>query len=306
MSMATDRVLCVDPDKQDREKTIKKLTDELTDIDVEFETAGTLTEATETLTQNTAIVITECHLSDGTGLELIDAARSVAPDAGYILYTDTDPDTIDTTALQGTITEYVGKDSVFGVERLTQLLRTTLEERVQTSYPLPQNESERIAALQSYDLDSDSLRSSLDRITRLAADHFDVERASINIINEHSQDFLSCYGDTNQWESTEREDSICTFTILEDDNVMTVKDVSEDPRFESRSETLIEMGIQSYMGANLVTSAGLVIGPLCIYDDEPREFSTTEQAYLQDLAAIAIALIELHTMNATTTNGGRQ
>jgi len=306
MSMATDRVLCVDPDKQDREKTIKKLTDELTDIDVEFETAGTLTEATETLTQNTAIVITERDLSDGTGLELIDAARSVAPDAGYILYTDTDPDTIDTTALQGTITEYVGKDSVFGVERLTQLLRTTLEERVQTSYPLPQNESERIAALQSYDLDSDSLRSSLDRITRLAADHFDVERASINIINEHSQDFLSCYGDTNQWESTEREDSICTFTILEDDNVMTVKDVSEDPRFESRSETLIEMGIQSYMGANLVTSVGLVIGPLCIYDDEPREFSTTEQAYLQDLAAIAIELIELHTMNATTTNGGRQ
>ena len=130
-------------------------------------------------------------------------------------------------------------------------------------------------------------------MTDLAAEHFDVDIASINIINEHSQDFLSCYGGTQEWESMDREDSICTFTILEDE-VMTVEDVTEDPRFESRSEELLDLGIRAYMGANLVTEAGLAIGPLCIYDDRPREFSPADEAYLSDLAALATDLIKLH------------
>jgi GAF domain-containing protein len=77
--------------------------------------------------------------------------------------------------------------------------------------------------------------------------------------------------------------------------VMTVPDVTEDPRFESRSDTLVEMGIRSYMGANLVTPSGLAIGPLCVYDDEPRSFSAADEAYLQTLATTAMDLIELHT-----------
>jgi GAF domain-containing protein len=173
---------------------------------------------------------------------------------------------------------------------------------------LPQDEDERLAALRSYDLDDPELVASLDRITDLAAEHFGVERASINIINEHSQDFLACYGDAEQWESMDREDSICTFTILEDDDVMVVEDVTEDPRFESRSETLLEMGIHAYMGANLVTSAGLVIGPLCIYDDEPRSFSAADRAYLRDLASVAIDLVELHSRvdGVAAADGGEQ
>ena len=91
----------------------------------------------------------------------------------------------------------------------------------------------------------------------------------------------------------DRQDSICTFTILEDE-VMTVEDVTEDPRFESRSEELLDLGIRAYMGANLVTEAGLAIGPLCIYDDRPREFSPADEAYLSDLAALATDLIKLH------------
>lgn len=215
-----------------------------------------------------------------------------------------DPDTIDTTALRGDVTEYVGKDSVFGTERLGRLVRTLLERRGQASYPVPQSESERLAALQAYDLDDPALRESLDRITDLAARHFDVETASINLIQEHSQDFLACHGAAEEWDSMEREDSICTFTILEDDGVMSVEDVRTDPRFESRSETLIRLGIRSYLGANLVTPQGLVIGPLCVYDDEPRSFSADDETYLRTLAETAMDLIELYA-GAEAIVGGR-
>ena len=302
----TDRILCVDPDEGARVETAEAVSDGLTALDPVVETAETVADAEATLTRDTAAIITEYALPDGTGFDLIDSARDVCPDAGCILYTDTDPERINTDELRGAITEYVGKGSVFGAERLTQLVQTTIERGSQSSYPLPQNEDERLAALATYDLDDPELIASLDRVTGLAADHFGVEQASINIINEHSQDFLACHGGATEWETMDREDSICTFTILEDENVMAVDDVRVDPRFESRSETLIDLGIRSYLGANLVTNAGLVIGPLCVYDDEPRSFSAADRAYISDLATVAMDIIKLHSQAGLAAADGGQ
>jgi DNA-binding NarL/FixJ family response regulator len=293
--MPPHRILCVDPDEGARGETAETLGDEMADLDVVVETAGTLDDARAALAEGTAAVVTEYELPDGTGFDLLTAAREACPDAGLVLYTDTDPDAVETAALRGTVTEYVGKESAFAADRLAGLVRTTIETRAQASYPVPRDESERLAALRSYDLDDPEVLSSLDRITDLAADHFDVDRASINLITEHSQEFLACYGDAVEWERMDREDSICTFTILEDDDVMTVEDVTEDSRFRSRSDALTAMGIRAYMGATLVTSSGLALGPLCVYDDEPRSFSSADEDYLRELASVAMELVELYS-----------
>ncbi len=294
------RLLCVDPDEDARAETVSRLREELDDPDLTFVPCATLTEAEAELSAETVAIITEYELSDGTGLDLIGEANGVCPDAGCFLYTDADPDRVETDELRGSLTEYVGKGSLFGSDRLAKLVRTTIERRSQASYPVPQSEDERLDALRSYDLDNEDLHDALDRVTDLAATHFGVEIASVNIIDEHSQEFLACYGPATEWESTDREASICTFTILEDDGVMTVEDVTEDPRFESRSTSLIELGIRSYMGANLVTPSGLNIGSLCVYDDEPRSFSPADEDYLQKLAETAMEFIGLHSRLDTT------
>lgn len=290
-----NKLLCVDPDDATREETIQRFRSEAADLDIIIVGCETLQEAISALSLNTVAIVTEYDLPGGTAVDLIHAAEDVCPDAGYIIYTDTDPDTVDTTILQGSLTEYVGKGSLFGADRLTKLVRTTVTNRGQASYPQPQSEADRIDALQSYHLDSAALRSSLDRLTELAATHFSVETSSINIIEEHSQEYLACHGQAENWGRTDREDSICTFTILEDDDVMVVEDVTDDPRFTSRSEALIEMGIRSYMGANLVTPSGLVIGSFCVYDTVPRSFSQDDRAFLSDLAATAMDFIELYS-----------
>jgi len=300
------RILCVEPDDRTRTDTVDRLRTELTDLEPTLVTADGLADARATLEAGPVdCLVAEYTLPDGTGFDLIDLVQGRYPDAGCVLYTDTDPDTIDTAALTGTVTEYVGKDSLFGDQRLAQLVRTTVEKRTGASYPVPQAEDERLAALRTYDLESPELRATLDRITDAAATHFDVEIASINVINERSQEFLACYGETEQWETVDREDSVCTFTILEDE-VMTVADVTEDPRFESRSDALLDLGIRAYMGANLTTSNGLVIGPLCVYDDEPRSFSAADEAYLATLASVAMDVIELHSRldGGPTADGG--
>jgi GAF domain-containing protein len=52
----------------------------------------------------------------------------------------------------------------------------------------------------------------------------------------------------------------------------------------------------------------LTIGSLCVYDDDPRSFTGEEEAYLRDLAALAMELIELRAGGApaATTDGGRR
>ena len=289
------RLLCVDPEDATRSETVTRLGTELADLDLSVESCATVRDAESALNSETVVVITEYDLPDGSGFDVVRTAREVCPDAGCILYTDTDPDTIDTTDLRGSLTEYVGKESLFGEDRLAQLVRTTIETRSQASYPVPQTEADRLAALRSYDLDREGLQASLDRLTDLAATHFGVSISSINIIEEHSQEYLACYGQASEWGPTDREDSICTFTILEDDGVLVVEDVTEDPRFASRSETLLDMGIRSYMGASLVAESGLVLGSLCVYDQEPRSFSSAGEDYLRKLAATAMEFIELHT-----------
>jgi GAF domain-containing protein len=291
----THRLLCVDPDENARTETVERLRSGLDGLDLTFVSCASLAEAEDALSPAIAAIVTEYDIDGGTGVELITRADEVCPDAGCVLYTGTDPDAINTAALGDALTEYVGKTSLFGDDRLTQLVRTIVEERRGASYPVPQMEAERINALHSYDLDNEELHDALDRLTDLAAAHFDVAIASINIIDEHSQEFLACHGSATEWESMDREASICTFTILEDDDVMIVEDVTEDPRFESRSEALIGMGIRSYMGASLIAPSGLRIGSLCVYDDEPRSFGPGGKEYLSDLAATAMELIELHT-----------
>jgi len=299
-------ILCADPDDTARTETVATLTDDLADLDVNIDTADTLDAATDTISPEFSVVITEYDFPDGTGLELIETTREICPDATCILYTETEQNQFTTDSVDGTITEYVGKNSAFGDDCLPDLVRNSITVRPQTSYPTPQTEAERMDALRSYSLDDPDLLTSLDRITDLAADHFGVKIASINIIREHSQEFLTCYGLAEDWETIEREDSICTFTILEDANVMTVEDVTEDPRFASRSESLTDMGIRSYMGANLTTPAGLVIGTLCIYDDDVRSFTADDETYLLDLAMTAIDLIHAHAQSTVERDDGAQ
>jgi len=292
-------IVCADGDEASLTETVETLREGM-DTPIEIDAVTTVERADSALAADTAAVITEHRLPDGTGTELIELARTRCPDATCLLYTATDPDAIDTDAIRSAVTEYVGKGSAFGDERLTQVLETMLSSRSQRSYPVPQNETERLAGLAAYDLDDEALTDSLDRITDLAARHFEVETASVNIITDHAQEYVSCYGSATEWESPDREDSICTFTIADDDEVLTVEDITEDPRFESRSEQFVQIGIRSYMGATLTTTTGLALGSLCIYDDEPRSYTPTDEAYLRDLAALAMNLIERYPSKGPT------
>jgi len=284
--MSQTTVLCVDGDDTAREETVAVLSDDETAV-IE---AGDVATATARLEAGEVdCVVTEYAFEDGTGFDLLAAVRETAPDTPCVLYTDRDPTEVDTDGFRGVVAEYLPKEGVGSAERLAGLLEEMFAMRTQVGYPLPDDEDERLAAIDRYDIDDSSIQPAFDRLTELARTHFDVDVAFVGIVGEHEEQFLSCAGD--DYGPLERENTMCTHAILETD-VLLVADVKADPRFE-HNQALEELNIRSYAGAPLRTPDGVAIGSFCLTHDEPRTFSDEDARCLRLLADEAMEQLEL-------------
>lgn len=246
-------------------------------------------------------VVTEYDLPDGTGLELIAALRERAPDTGAILVTAASPARITEESGPHHVAEFVPKTGAEVGTRVVQLVEQTAAGRSQTAYPLPPDERARLDALATIDFDDELLCGAIERVTTLATDHFGVAQSSVNVVAERTQVFLA----DETLEPTSREDSACTYTIL-DDGVTVIEDIASDPRF-SDNELVAESGVRFYAGATLATREGHPVGTLCVYDEEPRVFGEADRAYLALLAADVMDWLEVVREPAARTvgDGGR-
>lgn len=260
----------------------------ISDPDVSVYWKTSVEAAKRFLTDNVVdCVVTAYDLPDGTGIDVITHLRETAPDTGTILVTDVPRTRVTDEASPGLVSEFVPGGRPATGTRVRQLVKSTARNRSQTSYPLPATETARLEALDSYDLDDERLVRAVQRITDLAADHFEVPYSSVNILAERTQEFLACTG--TSWETTPREGSVCTYTILRD-GVSVVEDTLTDPRFEA---TIDDGEIRFYAGATLNTSEGYPIGTLCIYDEEPQAFTESDRLYLSLLAAEVMDWLEV-------------
>jgi len=259
-----------------------------TDIDVYWKT--TVEEAKTFVTDNVVdCVVTADDLPDGTGIELITHLRETAPDTGAILVGDISPDRVTDGATPGLVLEFVPGNQPATGTRVVQLVKSTAENRSQTSYPIPPSETERLEVLESYDMDDERFVRAVKRISDLAADHFEAPYSSVAILTERTQEILASTG--TSWDRTPREGSVCTYTIL-NDGVSVVEDTLADPRFEATIDA-DEGDIRFYAGATINTSEGYPVGTVCIYDEDPRAFTASDREFLSLLAAEVMDWLEV-------------
>jgi GAF domain-containing protein len=279
-------VLCVDADQ--------RIDDVVAAIDAE----GTLTtveattveRATELLTESSVVcVVTGYDLSDGTGMDVIEAVREHAPQVPSVLFTDRPPQEIDTGSSEETIVEYLNRDLPDAHDRLGFVTNDVIEHSAQVGFLRPDDEEERLATLAEYDIDELPIEESFERLTDLIASHFDAGVAFIGLIEKDEENFLACHG--ADLDSLTREDTICTHSMLQED-VMVIEDIADDNRF-NKNEQLENLGIVSYAGANMTAPNGQVIGQVCLIDFEKRSYDAEERMELQDFAATAMEILDL-------------
>jgi predicted PurR-regulated permease PerM/GAF domain-containing protein len=154
------------------------------------------------------------------------------------------------------------------------------------------NEHERLSAMQQLGL-AGARRHSFDEVAKRVAEAFGAPIALVSMITTDQQLMPGAQGlppDLNASREVPREESVCGHVVATDE-VIVSEDVTKDPRF-TNNPLVLEKGIRFYAGAPLRTSAGLVLGSLCVIDMEPREFSDEERVRLQNMADDLMAELE--------------
>ncbi|MEW7847893.1 ATP-binding protein [Massilia aurea] len=161
--------------------------------------------------------------------------------------------------------------------------------------PLPPDEERRLQVLLDLNLLDTPPSESFDRITRLATHLFKVPIALVSLIDAERQWHLSKVG--IEIPEAPRSISFCAHAILQDD-VMVVRDASEDPRFADNPMVRGDSPIRFYAGSPIAAGDGARIGTLCIVDSVPHEFSELQRSMLRDLAGMVTNEIAAQSLRA--------
>jgi diguanylate cyclase (GGDEF)-like protein/PAS domain S-box-containing protein len=160
------------------------------------------------------------------------------------------------------------------------------------SAQLPDDETLRLASLQSCGILDTAPDPRFDALTRVAARVFGTSMAAVSLVDSDRQWFKSTIG-LRQGGETHRDIAFCAHAILSPDRVLVIEDATQDPRFAANPLVTGPLGIRFYAGAPLRDRDGRALGTLCVMDTVPRQVSEEAISTLTDLAAGVTSVLEL-------------
>jgi PAS domain S-box-containing protein len=154
------------------------------------------------------------------------------------------------------------------------------------------NESDRLAALDRYEILDTPREPEFDDVARLAADIFDAPIAVVNLIAEGRQWFKAEVGIGA--DELPLDVSICAHAILQP-GIFVVPDTTADLRFSNNPLVTGEPGLRFYAGALLETPDGLPLGTVCVLDTKvrPQGINGRQRLTLEVLARQVMTQLEL-------------
>lgn len=162
---------------------------------------------------------------------------------------------------------------------------------------LPDNETERLAALRALLILDTPPEQRFDKIVQFAAEEFDMPIAMISLIDSERQWLKACVG-TPRGEMA-RDITFCSYAILQPD-ILLIEDAQADPRFADNPLVRGDPYVRFYAGAPLVTPEGYALGTLCLVDTVPR---TLDQIALTILSSLRDLLVLEMCGPAEAANG---
>jgi two-component sensor histidine kinase len=161
-------------------------------------------------------------------------------------------------------------------------------------------ERDRLAVLASYRVLDTPPERSFDAIVKLAAELCQTPIAAISLVAGNRQWFKAEIG--LGVSETSLVVAVCDDLIQAEEarsgEVMSIEDLSLDPRFSDNPLVASDPKLRFYAGAPLLTGDGLCLGMLCVLDTKPRSLTPAQRESLRALAAQTMALLELRRLLA--------
>lgn len=152
------------------------------------------------------------------------------------------------------------------------------------------DETERLAALRSYDIVDTAPEQPYEKLAQLVRSLLGVPMAAITFIDKDRQ-FLKARPGLGASE-TSRELSFCQYTIQSRSEMM-IPDTSLDERVRDNPFVTDDPFIASYLGIPLITADGYALGSLCAMDTSQRTYSAREVELMRNLASLVIDWLEM-------------
>ncbi|MBC7702063.1 sensor domain-containing diguanylate cyclase, partial [Aquabacterium sp.] len=147
---------------------------------------------------------------------------------------------------------------------------------------------ERLAAVRAHEILDTAPEAEFDALARLAAQLAGVPLAWVAFIGEDRLWCKSSLGlDGSEWHQG---------LSLEDagglHGAVACQDLKCDLRFEAHAWVAGEPGLRFYAGAPIVDAGGHALGTIAVADIQPRTFTDGQMSALQDLATLAMAVLD--------------
>lgn len=154
---------------------------------------------------------------------------------------------------------------------------------------VPENEAQRLKALEGYKIMDTSVEEVFDNFTYLASQLCETPVALISLLDENRQWFKSKIGiDVIEMP---RNISFCGHAISHA-GIFEIPNALEDERFHDNPLVTEDFGLRFYAGMPLTTHDGYNLGTLCVIDKVPRRLTEQQRTSLQILAKQVVSQIE--------------
>ena len=154
----------------------------------------------------------------------------------------------------------------------------------------PANEALRLEALYRYRILDSQREKSFDDLVAIAKAVCGTSMAAVTLIDVERQWFKSIQASTRRKTCAANR---CGHAILQPHEIMVVEDALQDIRFHDNPVVTGDPHIRFYAGAPLISSDGLPLGTLCVFDAQPQHLPSDKAEALAALSRQVMLVMEL-------------